>query len=85
MNDESSSSSVDFVVDVVGILLASLTGVDMASKACRIRWAELLRTTLDAALVLEDDGHVDTDAGLACIRLRAYGEGATVDCRDARR
>lgn len=84
MNDVSSSSSDDFVVEVVGIRLASLTGVDIASRACMMRWAELL-STVDDVFVLDVEGQADTDAGLACIRLRAYGDEVTFACKDARR
>ena len=44
------SSSLNEFLEVPGMRLASLTGVDMASRASRILWAELLRTTLDEAL-----------------------------------
>jgi hypothetical protein len=74
------------LLDAAGILFASLTGVDMASSAWRIRCAELLSTTFDElveATELEVDGA--EDAGLAWIRLRTYGNSAAEGCKVARR
>lgn len=77
MNEGSSWNEVDERRLVVGMRLASATGVDIASRALRILSAELLITTCDAADAEAAPGAgvtgIELTAGRAWTRLRESG------------
>ena len=78
---EGSSSRNEELLEVAGIRFASRTGVDMASRACKILCAELLRTTLAEdepvaeAEPLGVEGTEDTEEDRAWIRFLTQGKG----------